>query len=239
MEKKLLILGASSEVGVDFISKNHQFYASIVAHYNNLNEDLIALKGILGEKIILIHADFLDINSVESFVDRLKNFEINHILHLSSTKVKNNKFHKMDWSVFQQSYDVQVRSVFFILQECLVKMSKSNYGKVVFLLSSVTNNEPPKYWSDYVTNKYALLGLMKALAQEYAVKKININAVSPSMMETKFLENIPDLIIEQNAANAKLGRNAKTSDVVSMIQFLLSNEADYITGQNFIISGGN
>ncbi len=59
------------------------------------------------------------------------------------------------------------------------------------------------------------------------------------MIETKFLSNIPDLIIEKNAQDCPMKRNAAISDIVPMIQFLLSENANYITGQNIIISGGN
>lgn len=238
MDKTLLILGASSDVGIDFINQKQNCYSKIIAHYNNINDDLKQLKNILGAKLILLQADFLNNDSLLEFIDNIKKYDVTHILHLTSPKVTNNKFHKTDWAMFQQSYDIQVRSIYTVLNEVLPKMSKSHYGKVVFLLSSVTNNNPPKYWSDYVTNKYALLGFMKALAQEYVSKKININAVSPSMMETKFLEKIPDLIIEQSARDSKLGRHAKTSDTVAAIQFLLSDEAEYITGQNIVVSGG-
>ena len=59
------------------------------------------------------------------------------------------------------------------------------------MLTSCTTNIPPKYLASYVTSKYALLGLVKALSNEYADKGIRINGISPSMIETKFLENIP------------------------------------------------
>lgn len=172
MDKNLLILGASSDVGIDFIIQKHAHYSTIVAHYNRLNDELTQLKNSLGAKLVLVQANFLDSNSLSNFIDAIKVYDFTHVLHLSSQKVTNNKFHKTDWIMFQQSYDIKVRSIYMVLNEVLPKMSKDNYGKIVFLLSSVTNNEPPKYWSDYVTNKYALLGFMKALAQEYARKKL-------------------------------------------------------------------
>lgn len=67
-------------------------------------------------------------------------------------------------------------------------MAKKKYGRIVFMLTSCTINNPPKYQSSYVTVKYALLGLMKALAVEYADRGITVNGVSPDMMETKFFQ---------------------------------------------------
>ena len=74
------------------------------------------------------------------------------------------------------------------------------------MLSSVTINLPPKALVHYTTIKYALLGLVKSLASEYGNKNIQINALSPSMIETKFLENINEKIIEINAHNHPLKR---------------------------------
>jgi 3-oxoacyl-[acyl-carrier protein] reductase len=125
------------------------------------------------------------------------------------------------------------------MKEILPKMAKSKYGKIVFVLSSATVNIPPKYMADYIAVKYALLGLMKSLAQEYAGGGLNINGVSPSMMETKFLAAMPGIIVEKARSAAPRGRNANTADTAASIRFLLSDAAEYITGQNLAVSGGN
>jgi 3-oxoacyl-[acyl-carrier protein] reductase len=89
-----------------------------------------------------------------------------------------------------------------------------------------------------VTAKYALLGLARSLAAEYSSYRININSVSPSMVETAFLQNIPERMVELTAAQSPWQRNATPKDVASVIRFLLSSEADYLTGANIPVSGG-
>jgi 3-oxoacyl-[acyl-carrier protein] reductase len=118
-------------------------------------------------------------------------------------------------------------------------MAKDGFGKIVFMLSSVCYGVPPKTLAHYTTTKYALLGLMKALAAEYADKHISINAVSPSMMDTSFLSELPAKLIEISAAAHPLKRNASTREVAPIIKFLLSRDADYITGANIPIAGGS
>ena len=117
-------------------------------------------------------------------------------------------------------------------------MVKAKNGKIVFVVSSVASGQSPAFMSDYVTSKYALLGLMKALASEMAAHHVCLNAVSPSLTETVFLKNIPELAIEMSAEKNPMKRNAQVKDVVGMISFLLSEKADFITGQNILISGG-
>ena len=118
-------------------------------------------------------------------------------------------------------------------------MAKNKYGKILVMLTSCTTNIPPKYLTSYVTSKYALLGLVKSLANEYSDKGIKINGISPSMIETKFLKNIPELLVQQNAMNSPTGSNLCVDDVIPMFEFLLSDKSNSITGQNIAITNGN
>ena len=79
---------------------------------------------------------------------------------------------------------------------------------------------------------------MRNLAAEYAPKGITVNAVSPDMMETKFLSELPELIKEQSANKNPLGRNIYVDEVIPTIEYLLSSGSDVVTGQNIGITGG-
>lgn len=125
-----------------------------------------------------------------------------------------------------------------ILQDFIPKMSKQRYGKIVFMLSAYVVGIPPKFQSSYITVKYALLGLMRNLASEYASKGVMVNGVSPDMMETKFLSELPDLVKEQSAKHNPLGRNIRVDEVVPTIEYLLSPASDIVTGQNIGVTGG-
>ena len=87
---------------------------------------------------------------------------------------------------FQNDIDIALRSLVIILNSFISDMTKAKFGKIVVMLTSCTTNIPPKYLASYVTSKYALLGLVKSLANEYADKGIRINGVSPSMIFTKY-----------------------------------------------------
>lgn len=238
--KVLLVLGGSSDVGVSFIKSSYNEYDKVFAQYYSNDRDLRELKKQIGEKIVLIKADFLSQTDVDGMIELLLKSEenITHIVHFPAPNIKNIRFRNLSWEIYQKDIDIQVKSIFKILKVFMASMAKNKYGKIVFMLSSYVINEPPKYLNHYVTVKYALLGLMKALAAEYAEKKLNINAVSPDMMETKFLLNIPDLIVQANIESSPMKRLASVNDVVPAIRFLLSDEASYITGQNINIADG-
>ena len=107
------------------------------------------------------------------------------------------------------------------------------------MLSSYVLGVPPIALTHYTTIKYSMLGLLKSLASEYANKNIQVNAISPSMCETKFLDGINEKLIEINAANNPLKRNASVNDITPIIKMLISRKSDYLNGVNIPITGGS
>ena len=235
----LLVLGASSDIGLALIEQIHGNYDRVIAHFHRSEGGLKALRDKIGDRLVLVQADFSDEAETDGFAELISTkFEnIAHIVHLPAGRITYARFPKKSWDSTQRDLDIQVRSIYKILSRLITPMTKMEHGKIVFVLSSCTA-EPPKFLVDYTTAKFALLGFMKTLAAEYAEKGVNINAVSPSMMETKFLANIPHLIIEESAKANPAKRNAGVPDILPMIEFLLSNGSDFITGQNILVSGG-
>ena len=240
-EKILLITGASSDIGKEIIEQTNEEYDYIIAHHNGDKENLIELKKKLKDKLILIEGNFKDKDATFQFVEDIKKIGKipTHIVHLPAGKYENIKFSKLKWDKFENDLNIAFRSLVIILNNFLPIMAKNKYGKIVVMLTSCTTNIPPKYVASYVTSKYALLGLVKALANEYADKGIRINGISPTMIETKFLQNIPELLIEQNALNSPTGKNLSIEEVIPMFQFLLSDKSNSITGQNIAITNVN
>ncbi len=239
MGNNLLVLGASSDTGLVLIDRIYEHYDCVVAHYHHNVKELELLQSKIGDRLVLEQADFADKAGTDGFAARIasKYKNITHVVHLPSNKISYGRFSQKNWADVQSDIDIQLRSIYTILSRLMTPMAKTGHGKIVFVLSSCTITAP-KFLVDYTTAKFALLGFMKTLAAEYADKGIHINAVSPSMMETKFLSDVPHLIVEENAKANPAGRNAGVLDIVPMIEFLLSDGADFITGQNILISGG-
>lgn len=240
MNNIIFITGASSDIGITLI-KHLTDKCVIIAHYNSNNSKLLKLQKDSKNVIFPIKADFSSEKSVVRMLDKIET-EIgvpNKIVHLASPKTKNIRFKDDNWKDLQSQLNVSLGSITMILNRFLPKMAETKYGKIVCMLSSYTVGVPPKAMSQYVTVKYALLGLMRSLASEYATKKVTINCISPSMINTQFLSDINKRVIEITAESHPLKRIAEVDDIVPSIIMLLSNDSDYINGINLPISGGS
>ncbi|MCI9270119.1 MAG: SDR family oxidoreductase [Dorea sp.] len=239
--KNLLVTGASSDVGAELIRNVGENYGKIWAHYRSSSGIIEELRDQIGKQIVPIQADFSNLESTVNFIEQIcASGDIpDHIVHLSALKAHNLQFHKHTWENYQKEIDTSLRSITMILQCFVPRMAKKKYGKIIFMLSAYLLGVPPKFQSPYITVKYALLGLMKNLSAEYAAKGIMVNAVSPDMMETKFLSELPDLIIEQSAKNNPLGRNIYVQEVIPTMEYLLSEGSNIVTGQNIGVTGGS
>ena len=125
-----------------------------------------------------------------------------------------------------------------ILKNILPKMKKQKKGKVIFILSSVTFSIPPKFWSEYVSMKYALLGLLKSLVSEYGEYDIQFNGISPSMIDSKLLDDLDPLVKEMSKESHPLKKLITKREIVEFIDFLLTKDSKFLTGNNFNLSGG-
>jgi len=241
MNKNLvLIIGASSDIGVGLIKEIGQ-NSLILAHCNKSKADLLNLSREIDSEMEIFKADLSVEKEVISMMDDIENrYGVpNAIVHLAAPKVENIRFNDICWDDFERNIEIGLKSAVLIFNRFLPAMSKRKHGKIVLMLSSYTLCVPPKALSHYIVSKYALLGLMKSLASEYSDKNIQINSVSPSMVNTKFLSNINEKLVELNAYNHPLKRNASVRDVVQIIQVLISSQSDYLNGVNIPITGGN
>lgn len=248
MNETYLILGASSEVGMEYIkqlndksSLESKSVRTVIAHYRNLSEELKQLADTSEHiRVELIQCDLSKVEKVQEMLDEIeKTYGYpTHILHLPASKLQYGKLKNLQWDMIENDFKIQIQSLMLILQRFLPHMAKQQFGKVVIMLSSVTLGMPPKYMTGYAMVKYALLGFMKSIALEYADKNITINGISPSMMKTKFLNDIDDKIVELSALQSVKKKNIMVQEVAGTIHYLFSDASSYMCGVNINLSGG-
>lgn len=249
MENKVyLITGASSDIGIAFLKnleetlKKEGQRAVVFAHYGKSADRLLGLQNETEAlQLFPVQADLSEPEDVERLIKEVKEKGEcpDYILHLPAAKLHYAKLKQLSVEEMQTDMAIQVYSLAEIAKTFLPLMAKKKSGKVVAMLSAVTLGMPPRFMSQYVTVKYALLGLIKSMAMEYADKGITVNGISPNMMETRFLEEIDERIVEMNKESCTMKRNVKVEEAVAAIQFLFSHGADYTNGVNFNMTGGD
>lgn len=244
-----LIIGASSEVGISFLKSLEQKAAQhiipqeiqVIAHYSQNKELLIQLKEeFIFVSLKLVQCDLRQADKVKEMIEEIaEQGAPDCIIWLAAGKLKFQKLKKLDWEKTRENIEIQVHALADTGACFLPLMARKRFGKVVVMLSECTLGMPPKFMTEYVMVKYATLGLMKSMSMEYADKGVNVNGISPGMMETKFLSEIDERFIAMNAEGSVKKRNAQLEEVTEAIHFLTSKGSDYMNGVNLNVSGGN
>ena len=165
----------------------------------------------------------------------VNNAGIGHVGSVETTKLED----------FDRLLDVNVRSVFLVTQRLLpLLLASANKGSIVNI-GSVAGMIGIKQRFAYCTTKGAVLAMTRQLAVEYA-KELRVNAICPGTVETPFVEGYLDKyhahekekIREELRARQPMGRLGQPEEVASMVRYLSSREAGFISGSLFTLDGG-
>lgn len=140
-----------------------------------------------------------------------------------------------DWdSVIQTN----LSSVFYWIKGLLRPMTKQRWGRIINIssVSGIMGN-PGQF--NYCAAKAGMIGATKSLAKEVASRNVTANVVAPGFIETDMTSELLSGKMQEGILNAiPLKRVGKAEDIASMVTYLASEEAGYITGKVFSIDGG-
>ncbi|BAR51214.1 3-oxoacyl-[acyl-carrier-protein] reductase [Tannerella forsythia KS16] len=130
--------------------------------------------------------------------------------------------------------DTSVNGFFFVTRRVLKDMLIKRDGRIVNIVSLSGLKGMPGQ-TNYSAAKAAVIGATKALAQEVAPRKVTVNAIAPGFIMTDMTKDLDEAELKKNIP---LGRFGKPEEVASLVSFLTSDEAAYITGEVISINGG-
>ena len=138
---------------------------------------------------------------------------------------------------FDDVIAVNLRSAFLCTKAALRGMLRARWGRVVSIASvaGITGNPGQ---ANYSASKAGLIGFSKSIAKEYGRRGITVNVVAPGFINTDMTADLKDDVREGVLETITLGRFGDAADVASAVDFLVSDDAGYITGQVLSVDGG-
>jgi NAD(P)-dependent dehydrogenase (short-subunit alcohol dehydrogenase family) len=135
---------------------------------------------------------------------------------------------------------VNLKGTFLVSQRAIAPMRAAGWGRIVNLSSTAGKNVSTIGGAHYTAAKAGILGLTRHMAKEVAGLGITVNAVCPGLIDTDMVrDTIEPAAIERYAHSFPITRLGRPQEVASLVAFLCSQEAGYITGASLDINGGD
>lgn len=138
---------------------------------------------------------------------------------------------------FDKIYAINLKGSFLVTKYTLMKMEKKQYGRML-LIASMAGKEGNPGMVGYSTMKAGVIGLVKAVAKEYATAGISINGLAPAVIRTAMNADTSPEQLAYLTAKIPMGRLGEVEEVAAMVSFIVSAENSFSTGFLYDISGG-
>jgi len=238
--KVAIITGASRGIGSAIAKQLSALGAKVVVNYSNnavKAEEVVEEITKSGEQAVAIKADVSNIKDVERlFSETITKFGKIDILVNNAGVILYKLLSDVTEEEFDKLFNINVKGTYFACQQAMKHMEDN--GRIINFSTSVVGSMFPTY-SVYAATKGAVEQITRQLAKEFGPKKITINAVAPGPINTElFNVGKTDEQIEAIRQMNSFGRIGEPDDVANAIEFLVSDKAQWITGQTLRINGG-
>ena len=238
--KVILITGASKGIGKSISTKLAQNGAKVallsrsIEELKKVNEELKSA----GLQSVYKQTDVSNIDDLKCAVDyTIETWGTIDVIVNNAGITEDNLIARMKPDSFDKVININLKGTFNGIKSVSKIMIKNNYGRIINI-SSVIGHIGNKGQSNYAASKAGIIGLTKSAAKELAKKNITVNAVAPGYIETDMTKKLNNLNKEQLLNSIPLNRLGSPDDIASIICFLLSDQANYITGQTINVDGG-
>ncbi|NMB26646.1 MAG: 3-oxoacyl-[acyl-carrier-protein] reductase [Tissierellia bacterium] len=236
-----LVTGASRGIGRAIATRLASSNIDIVINYN---KDLEGAEETqkqcekIGVKTRILQGDMgkeEDVNLIfENIVDEFGKIDI--LINNAGITI-DGLLISMKEEAFREVLEVNLFSAFYTMKLAARIMAKNRFGRIINI-SSIVGIRGNAGQVNYSASKAGLIGMTKSLAKEMAKRNIRVNAIAPGFIETDMTHKLSNNIKNKMLEEIPVGYFGKPEDIGNLVNFLVSEEANYITGQVISIDGG-
>ena len=235
--KNIIITGASGGIGNSIVKKLNDCGANILAS-GTRQEKLDELKSKF-TNIKILKFDISQTDKIEDFIENASSElggNLNCLVNNAGI-TQDNLAIRMSIGEWKKVIDINLTSTFLLTKYAIKKMLKTKSGKIINI-TSVVGHTGNLGQANYTASKAGIVAMSKSLALEYAKKNININCISPGFIKTDMTEKIDDKFKEIIISKIPSARLGEPEDIANAVNFLASNQSDYINGETLHVNGG-
>jgi len=231
--KTALISGVSRGIGNNIMNNLLSSKINVIG----ISRDISKLK-MSHNNLLLYPCDITNEESIDEVIKKsIEKFGSIDFLVNNAGITKDNLVIRMKNKEWDDVIDTNLRSVFLLTKKVLKEMVRNKFGRIVNISSIValTGNSGQ---SNYSAAKAGLIAFTKSIAQELGKRNITANTIAPGYIETKMTESLSEKIKNEMLNNIPLNKFGKVDNISDLVSFLLSENANYITGQTINVDGG-
>ena len=239
MEKQVLITGSSRGIGKAsalYLAKNGY---NIVLHCNkNMEKALEVQKEI---ETYGVNARILQFNVKDREECRqilTEDIEKNGIYYgvvLNAGIARDNVFPAMEDDEWDDVIGTNLGGFYNVLKPVVMPMIQNRIKGRIIAMSSISGLAGNRGQVNYSASKAGIIGAVKALSLELAKRGITVNCIAPGVIETDMIKDLP---VDEMKKLIPMKRAGKPEEVASLVNYLMSEDSSYITGQVISVNGG-
>ena len=248
--KNILITGGAGGIGLEIVHYFEKKNFNVIILDKTLKKDFKKNYKKIKKNIFYFEVDLLEIKKTEKKIQQIiSKFKTIDILINCAGIQYISEIENFPTNEWRKVIDINLTSSFITSKYIIPVMKKNNSGRIINI-SSVHGLVASENKSAYVASKHGLIGLTKAIALELSKTKITCNAISPGWVLTPLVEKQIKKLASKNKTSIEIEKKnllfekhpnqkfVSGKEIASLVNFLISKDAQNITGSSYSIDGG-